>query len=160
MAHLRLRLELAAVDDLGIDRFGQAHLSHAIAVLAADLSDVPDDVAALDHSSELAEVGGARVDDLDAGVSLEVVEIVLPEGGDLGAAGGVDDKLFRLGRLCLSKALCRGSEHSSRSSQYLSPSPHGALPLLVAAVGHSSLPHRHAETASRTIVKQGLATRV
>src|SRR5262245_51476391 len=111
MAHLRLRLELAAVNYLGIDRLGQAHLRHAIAILAADLSDVPDDVAAFDHSPELAEVGRTRVDNLDTGFLLKVVEIVLPKRSDLGAARRVDDKLLRLGWFCLSKSTCRGSEH-------------------------------------------------
>src|SRR5262245_45369375 len=57
---------LRAVDDLVVDLVDEVHLGGADGVLAADLGDVPFDIARVDHGAQLAEVGGARLDDADA----------------------------------------------------------------------------------------------
>ncbi len=85
------------VDGLVVERLEQVVLHAGDDVQVAHVDQVPLDVAALDHRLELAVVGRAGLDDLDAGLLLERLEHGLALRLLVGAAPGADDELLALG---------------------------------------------------------------
>ena len=121
-----------AVDDLVVDLLDQLHLRGADRVLAADLGDVPLDVARIDHRAQLAEVGRARLDDLDAVLLLVGRKERLAHRRPHRTTGMVDHDLGGFGRLLPE---CRGGtrgDGGAGQTQGLTtaqiPDVHGALP--------------------------------
>ena len=84
------------VDGLVVERLQEVVLHAGDDVEIAHVDQIPLDVAALDHRLELAVVGRAGLDDLDAGLLLERLEHRLALRFLVGAAPGADDELLAL----------------------------------------------------------------